>query len=801
MPIRGIRYRCANCADFDLCSDCEATFSHHKTHIFYKIRVPASQFRAPKQEPAYPGRPHMMAPSLNSRLKKQLVSETSMEVEEIEGLYDQFTCLAATEWPDDPHEVGWAIDRRCFNSTFIPKYTSFEPIPNLIYDRVFAYFDTDNNTLIGLVEFIKGIDGLHSTDYAVKLRIAFNGYDVDGDGYVSRKDILRIFRAHYVMEKEATRNHLDEVEDELSVRGALETIHSSQPLGSAFRRASIPAASADAFRLLDKPSEDEGFQHPIAEDTSDTMDRSTLIRRTYHMANPYFRARSGEEAVRERWAQRDYYVDEEEGFTRPPGIAEGPSTRELEAQMDGENEETPTSDPERPRGSRSSSRVRFQDDIDLETRSNASTSSPPIGERWGGYEIPEPEKDLGKDVLYQITQQAFNELLDNLFKDKEDSAMDAFATRVERRTHAAEIEQILEASEPSEKSMNKTLLFLGEYQYATEVVQTFCNDDFLSKVRDHPQMAHDSFNNIIFEGWVRFKISEIEKSIAAKEHLPEELDYGSFMTWTAKLYRIQLEEELVHAVVALATQSGWLAPVGLGLDGAVDVASEKTKEAVYRDPTLPQFRPNSLADLDSAADRSAPNTSDTTISAMSDDGEGPSRYLRPDFGPFFALAEDPVFTNMFYAEEPPPADNDTAAVDPEATTQPPSEETEPPAPPNTINPPSTSTTPHEPAPPLPENTPTMQILYICPFTQRLCTRRGNSLFTLSMEPLSRLIRHEALNNASSPLHLPFLASLESVEREISERKGSGLLDYEEFESHAKMTRLRVLESWMDWVSF
>ncbi len=40
-PIRGIRYRCANCADFDLCETCESQGLHIKTHIFYKVKIPA----------------------------------------------------------------------------------------------------------------------------------------------------------------------------------------------------------------------------------------------------------------------------------------------------------------------------------------------------------------------------------------------------------------------------------------------------------------------------------------------------------------------------------------------------------------------------------------------------------------------------------------------------------------------------------------------------------------------------------------------------------------------------------------
>ena len=44
-------------------------------------------------------------------------------------------------------------------------------------------------------------------------------------------------------------------------------------------------------------------------------------------------------------------------------------------------------------------------------------------------EIPDAEKDAGKEILYQVTQQAFNELLDLLFKEKEDMALERDALK------------------------------------------------------------------------------------------------------------------------------------------------------------------------------------------------------------------------------------------------------------------------------------------------------------------------------------------------------------------------------------
>ena len=58
IPIRGIRYRCSNCADYDLCEQCEAMQLHPKTHLFFKIRVPAPFFdNTQRPQPVrYPGK-------------------------------------------------------------------------------------------------------------------------------------------------------------------------------------------------------------------------------------------------------------------------------------------------------------------------------------------------------------------------------------------------------------------------------------------------------------------------------------------------------------------------------------------------------------------------------------------------------------------------------------------------------------------------------------------------------------------------------------------------------------------------
>jgi Ca2+-binding EF-hand superfamily protein len=805
-PIRGVRWRCANCNDFDLCSECEATNSHIKTHIFYKIKVPAPYLGIPKQETVYPGRPNEMSVSINPNVKKHLGLVTNMEAEEIEALWDQFTCLADTEWEDDPFPIGWALDRRAFNQAFIPRYSSFLSAPNLIYDRIFAYYDTDSNGLIGFEEFIRGIAGLHTRDPETKIKIVFKGYDVDGDGYISRKDMLRLFRAYYAIEKEATRNYLAESSEELSVRGALEMIHSSQPLGSAFTQNIIPDGNPSNARRRQKTVDDSTYPGPIlSEDADETLDRATMLRATQSgQALSLDGDQDGDQTLRNRWARRQFYTDEEEGLLRPE------ETEDHDDDEQEEQDDPPSPELERPRGSRSSSRVRFQDDVDFETRSNASTSSRPIGERWGGYEIPEPEQDLGREIMYQIAQQGFNELLNPLFQEKEDNAMDAFATRTERRKLVPEMQRALEEFN-REKDINKTVVSFGVFKYARWLLEAFATSDEVKE---------------IFEGlgnldavWADAKtellrlFSDTETGIAsclppdAKE--PDALDL-----WNAHLCRLQLRHELITAIHDLLPHIGFVptpsSPRSAGTSVHVEIHEEDTREDVvfpYRDPTMPQFRPNSLADVHSSAlsdetseDGSVTDaTQDRTDSGDEhsfDEGMENITYQHIYSAIFIMEAQDiePLDIETLFPVLPPPRDPSNI---------PPADSSERALPLPPIFPP-------QPISPLNVNDPCMFIVWID--TSNLTLHIDPRPFehtlpgeiNISYKPLERKVRCEAMKE-DSPLHVPFLASLQEVEDEISERKGSGLLSYAEFEKVLKYGlkdgKMRFLEAWVDWVSY
>ena len=682
MPIRGIRYRCANCIDFDLCEQCEAMQIHPKTHLFYKVRIPAPFLGNPRQaQPVwYPGKPSTLQQHLSRELSLRFCRETGFENPEVEALWDQFRCLAATEWVEDPNPFNMAIDRRTFDKCFVPNTAIRPPPPNLLYDRMFAFYDTNGDGLIGFEEFLKGLASLNNKSKDERLKRIFQGYDIDGDGHVDRKDFLRMFRAFYALNKELTRDMVAGMEeDALEGGGPRDIVLSSQPISSAFpgaippgersrtgqgktrdqngdhvisdnqgvvressedlgdhneviadaaersrfgnvgappRRASesmlgpgvtrpfhvsgvfqmdlepqIPAAVEGEAQ--DEPQMDRGDDSPetnndrfdgigessgatvddnwppnylIAEDVEmalggylglqdvDPSDRDKVRSAAHRRIKEEERKKRQDvrqQGVREHWQRRQFYLDEEDGATAPEGfedfedfrvfkgkgrsdpqnstllrmasleiilqsrfaetflqsierrilelswksgdhadsalaeyfvliIKNGMSEEAFAAELAGdllnnapsfseamnfavwlfsEVEEvdaqirqergdfavqSPSDSSPPSRRSRSSSKVRFQDNVtdgEYDTRSNTSMSSRsiPVGERWGGYEIPEAEKDVGREILYQVTQEGLNELLDPLFRKREDLAVEAVRTRAERKMWRTQI--------------------------------------------------------------------------------------------------------------------------------------------------------------------------------------------------------------------------------------------------------------------------------------------------------------------------------------------------------------------------
>ncbi|KAK5236273.1 hypothetical protein LTR47_002999 [Exophiala xenobiotica] len=713
-PIQGIRYHCANCFDFDLCESCEASSTHVKSHVFFKIRIPApSRGNIKHVIPSwYPGDANAFPTSLPKNVSKPLLEQTKMDRTEMVALYEQFKCLAGHFWPTDPSGLGLAIDRKGFDAYFIPSTADKPSAANLIYDRIFAYYDTDDNGLIGFEEYIKGLARLQDKSRSARLERIFQGYDLDADGYVDRKDFLRMFRAYYALSKELSREMFNAQEDygpnEEEVR---EVVHGSQPISAAFGgsilnghesrigqdkerqatgdlelsngpngvlqpdmetrgdraraignvalgnrtrnhpfRSFRPERSEDEPVMLlpsdsnfmrsgmedvdetpeeeltgpDPPLQTYGWPPPLTpeardiiaalgrevllEDITDPLDRTRVI---YAQAERLdAEADHAEEAARtkaveERWRRRQFYLDEEEGMTRPPGYMEPDSSDDEEipsvlkkSRCDG------ASSPRRPSvRSRSSSKVRFDDsaiDTDYETRSNASSRSTTLNERWGGYELGQADADIGKDILYQAVQQGFNELLDGLFKEKEDEWVEVCRTRNHRHKFKREREEYRKALEAAIERKDEAL----------KEADSLRTEELLRGPPSSPNLPHGAIAEPISPTVYQRIIPDIPDP---DDHI--ELMFGN----------------------GLSKQNGI----------ANGVEQDALSEVSYHDPTLPQFRPDHDAGPASPAPTPPPNpfSGDSVrsrvlydlwlrhdaIEAEADERSGPGKLNFPEF--------------------------------------------------------------------------------------------------------------------------------------------------------------------------
>ena len=531
VPIQGIRFRCANCIDFDLCESCEAQDLHLRTHVFYKLRIPAPSLgRLGNDRQAlpllYPGKASVMPSSLSRALQNRLLDETGFDHSEFDALWDQFRCLASTHWHKDPNSIGMAIDRKTFDRFFVPAMSHRPAPPTIIYDRIFAFYDSNHDGLIGFEEFLRGLANLNDKSRDGRLRRIFNGYDIDSDGYVDRKDFLRIFRAYYILSKDLNQDilahdMLANMEEDIGdiVRGSQpisagffgEIPHRTTDItragvgkqvnacgdmviaddGGVFRKevddendrnlfighgsAERPERPPETTRMPSRRNSRDGAQCEPAEQNltwppsfqmanedvicalgqeipleniTSPDERSRVVHARSQRIDAEWRASLEERrslAIQQRWQRRAFYTDVEEGASAPSdmtGLDDSGSDyfKFTEHGLDSRTSAS-GSRPISPR-SRSSSKVRFEDnvaDTDYETRSNTSSRSIPMGERWGGYDISEVEKDAGREILYQTIQQGLNELLDQLFKKKEDLAMEAQNSRALREDHAEEI--------------------------------------------------------------------------------------------------------------------------------------------------------------------------------------------------------------------------------------------------------------------------------------------------------------------------------------------------------------------------
>lgn len=621
-----------------------------KTHIFYKIRIPVPPFGHRQMQPVwYTGDPESCRRAVPRGIMARLSKETGFERPELEAFWEQWTFMANTEWRDDPDQFCIAMDRKTFERCLVPTGASAYAEPNLIHDRMFAFYDSNNDDLIGFSEFLHGLSYRRRKD---KLQTVFDGYDIDGDGYVNRRDFLRMFKAYYVLYKQMHRDILDGLENQLlASTEAQQLVNGRQPLSSLFgREERVPQADSSmrfegktyhpdghvevekdkeaAFvqnetdtatrrdiltslfaceidrrakrRLVighdgdgnwrtarrvsgadtdgsywltmldppnnleqlsdvllgngngvdednaqrDSPDEDEGTaadeQGPESNDSetrapTESEARARAIERSRRQAPKLDKKRRdmARRKIHDRWRRRQFYLDEEEGGAAPDDWSDG---EDILAKAE-EAERREKRRQERRQKAAPATAMSDTDSDDFPFRIRRDNPS---------YRQGFAENDAGKEILYQVTQQAFNELLDVIFKPVEDIAVQAAETRLERTAYADLVDEMDECETDTDDE--------GEEEKATS-----------DRTSGEKPISDKSLGDLLEDTGYAVEPSEPRTPRNA----------------------VELETGINFAETLEADET------------AEKTVAEETTE--YRDPTLPQHRPNSLAEAAAAA--------------------------------------------------------------------------------------------------------------------------------------------------------------------------------------------------------
>ncbi|KAJ1858373.1 hypothetical protein GGH12_000018 [Coemansia sp. RSA 1822] len=233
-PIRGIRYKCAQCATVDICEACEAN-DVHRHHVMLRISVPLPPLMNPRMpliRKIYPGT--LQPKELPRDVRKELEGSTCLDRIDIISLYNEFCVLASNI---DGVE---AITR----SAFYKCLGQFGGADSVIASRLFAYYDEDGDDRITFPEMARGFSVYNKGTPEEKAPGVFRAYDVDGDNMLSRDDLRIMLEAFADASREITKNMVRALEDD--VLEVPSRLLPGQPISAAFT-APIPTHSPSAL--------------------------------------------------------------------------------------------------------------------------------------------------------------------------------------------------------------------------------------------------------------------------------------------------------------------------------------------------------------------------------------------------------------------------------------------------------------------------------------------------------------------------------------------------------------------------
>jgi len=87
-------------------------------------------------------------------------------------------------------------------------HTQFEMLDDILMDRVFKAFDKDNDSYISPQEWVYGVCLFLNSTLEEKIEYCFTCYDLNGDGYISREEMIHLMK--HAIVKQSTDEDADE---------------------------------------------------------------------------------------------------------------------------------------------------------------------------------------------------------------------------------------------------------------------------------------------------------------------------------------------------------------------------------------------------------------------------------------------------------------------------------------------------------------------------------------------------------------------------------------------------------------
>lgn len=482
--------------------------------------------------------------------------------------------------------------------------------PNFLFDRLFNFYDTNNNDVIDFEEFIHGLAYLRHSAKRTSIQRTLEGYDVDGDGFVSRRDFIRMLSARYAVQKHIVRDIIDAEESEL-VRHTSEIVRSSQPISAAFAAEDIPPGET---RMPQLKTADEFGENQIR--VAGTLGQAVLP------TGEELPDESFVEAVTSRYGPSSLGTGAEEGSTTWAQALEMRNRHRMSENVaiDGAGSgarqrflvETDS------RGTRGQpnlepAEIRWKQDLE-DAQENEPDSSKPITtsngrdkpvprlpdhilERGRAYEVPVAEKDFGKDVLFQVVQEGINEVLDPLFELKEELAIEVHETREERFRLRQKIDEFVERKHKFQQELRSgsetdPLLAVANSAYPGNehnANASTTNGRPSSHIR--PPERLNNGNEPLSHGRTPPAQGEVADMITAnirQNAVP--LDHEGLQSMEQSIRTLPLDDLLEQAGYSIASpvaERDVVLPVQ-----EASFSSSTTSEALPSDPTLPQNRPS-----------------------------------------------------------------------------------------------------------------------------------------------------------------------------------------------------------------